>query len=119
MRFLIHLTTGVENPTKAALAFLVAATALADGHDVDVFVAGDGVSALRAESAALMQGIGTGSISDHLDTLRAGHAGLFASGMSAAARGLTPELLQAQGFAPAPPNKLVELVVAADRTITY
>jgi len=119
MRILIHLTTGVENPTKAALAFLVAATALSDGHDVDIFVAGDGVSALRAESASVMQGIGTGSVSDHLEKLRAGQAGLFASGMSSAARGLTPEQLKAQGFISAPPNKLVELVVAADRTITY
>lgn len=119
MRILIHLTTGVENPTKAALALLVASTALAEGHDVDVFVAGDGVSALRAESAAVMQGIGTGSVADHLEKLRAGHAGLFASGMSAAARGLTPEQLQAQGFTPAPPNKLVELLVSADRSLSY
>lgn len=119
MRILIHLTTGVENPTKAALALLVASTAVADGHDVDVFIAGDGVSVLRPESAAVMQGVGTGSVSDHLEKLRAGNAGLFASGMSAAARGLTPEHLQAQGFAPAPPNKLVELLVAADRSLSY
>lgn len=119
MRILVHLTTGVENPTKAALALLVAVTALADGHDVDVFVAGDGVSALRPESAVIMQGIGTGSVSEHLEKLRVGGAGLFASGMSSAARGLTPDQLQAQGFTPAPPNKLVELVVSADRTITY
>lgn len=119
MRILVHLTTGVENPTKAALALLVASTALADGHEVDVFVAGDGVSALRPESSAMMQGIGTGSVPDHLEKLRSGGAGLFASGMSAAARGLTPEQLQSQGFTPAPPNKLVELVVTADRTITY
>lgn len=44
MRLLVHLTTGVENPTKGVLAFLVAATALEEGHDVDVFVAGDGGS---------------------------------------------------------------------------
>lgn len=119
MRILVHLTTGVENPTKAALALLVASTALGDGHDVDVFIAGDGVSALRDESIALMQGIGTGAVADHLAKLRAGGAGLYASGMSAAARGLTPDHLAAQGFTPAPPNKLVELVVAADRTITY
>lgn len=40
MRNLVHLTTGVENPTKAALALLVASTAPADGHEVDVLVAG-------------------------------------------------------------------------------
>lgn len=58
MRVLIHLTTGVENPTRAALGLLVAATALADGHEVG-------------------------------------------------------------GFVPSPPNRLVELLVAADRSLTY
>ena len=119
MRILIHLTTGVENPTKAALALLVASTALAEGHEVDVFVAGDGVSALRADTAAAMQGIGTGSVVDHLEKLRTGGAGLFASGMSSAARGLTPDELKSQGFTPSPPNKLVELLVAADRSLSY
>lgn len=119
MRILVHLTTGVENPTKAALALLVASTALAEGHTGDVFVAGDGVSALREPSSKALQGEGTGSVAEHLAALRAGGAQLFASGMSAPARGLSADDLQAVGFTPAPPNKLVELVVATDRTITY
>lgn len=119
MRMLIHLTTGVENPTKAALGLLVAATALAEGHDVDVFVAGDGVSALRPDSAAALQGVGTGSVAAHLEALRAGGAGLYASKMSAAARGISADDLVATGFTPSPPNRLVELLVAADRSITY
>lgn len=119
MRILVHLTTGIENPTKAALALLVASTAQAEGHDVDVFIAGDGVGVIRPESAALAQGIGTGAIADHLGALRAGGANLYASGMSAAARGMNAEQLAAEGFTASPPSKLVELVVAADRTITY
>lgn len=119
MRILVHVTSGVENPTKVALALLVASTALGEGHDVSVFVAGDGVSALRAESASLMHGIGTGTVSEHLEALRQGGAALFASGMSSSARGLTPDALQAQGFSPAPPNKLVELIVQSDRVVTY
>lgn len=119
MRILVHIASGVENPTRVALGLLVAVTALTDGHDVDVFVAGDGVSALRPESAALIHGIGTGSVSEHLEKLRVGGAGLFASGMSSNARGLTADVLQSQGFTPAPPNKLVELLVAADRSLSY
>jgi predicted peroxiredoxin len=42
-KFLIHVTSGKENPTKAALAFLVAKTALEDGHQVQLFMAGDAV----------------------------------------------------------------------------
>jgi len=33
-KFLIHLTCGPGNPTKAALGFLVAKTALTEGHSV-------------------------------------------------------------------------------------
>lgn len=116
---LVHITAGVENPTKAALGLLVAATALADGHAVDVFVAGDGVSMLRAETADAMRGIGTGHVGEHLAALRGGGAGLYASGMSAAGRGLSADGLKTLGFTAAPPTKLVELVVTADRTITY
>ncbi|MFL2945156.1 MAG: DsrE family protein, partial [Candidatus Poseidoniales archaeon] len=43
-RLLVHVITGVENPTRASLGLLVARSALEDGYDVDVFVAGDGVS---------------------------------------------------------------------------
>jgi predicted peroxiredoxin len=40
-RLLVHIATGPENATRAALGFLVASSALAAGHDVDVFLAGD------------------------------------------------------------------------------
>ena len=43
-RLLVHIATGPENPTRAALGLLVAKTALAAGHDVDLFFAGDGVA---------------------------------------------------------------------------
>ncbi len=39
-KFLIHVTTGQDNPTKAALSFLVAKTALEEGHTVNLFLAG-------------------------------------------------------------------------------
>ena len=35
-RILVHLATGPENPTRGALAFLVARTAAAGGHDVSI-----------------------------------------------------------------------------------
>lgn len=45
-RFLIQVTTGQADPTKSALAFLVAKTALEEGHPVDVFLGGDAVTLL-------------------------------------------------------------------------
>lgn len=49
-RLLVHFATGPENPTRAALGLLVARTALEAGHEVEVFIAGDGVGILRTET---------------------------------------------------------------------
>jgi len=118
-KLLVHIVSGVENPTRAALGLLVARSALEAGHEVDIFVAGDGVSMLRTTSAEQMNGIGTGSVSEHLSNLRDGGAGLYASGMSAAARGLSADDLTAIGFSAAPPATLIELTFKAERSLTY
>ncbi|MFL5674248.1 MAG: DsrE family protein [Chloroflexota bacterium] len=118
-RLLVHIATGPENPTRAALGLLVARTALTAGHDVDLFIAGDGVGILRPETLAAGQGIGTGSFREHVDALIAGGATLYASGMSSKARGLTPEALGGLAVTMSPPDKLVELAFAADRVLTY
>jgi predicted peroxiredoxin len=118
-RLLVHIVTGPENPTRAALGLLVARTALAAGHAVDVFIAGDGVALLRPETLDAGHGIGTGSMREHVDALVPGGATLYASGMSSKARGLTPEGLGGLAVTMAPPDKLVELTFAADRVLTY
>ena len=86
-RLLVHVATGPENVTRAALGLLVAKTALAGGHQVDVFLAGDGVGLLRPETLDAGHGIGTGHLREHVDALVAGGARLFASGLSSKARG--------------------------------
>ena len=42
-KILVHVTVGPENPTRAALAFLVAKSAIEEGHSVSLFLAGDAV----------------------------------------------------------------------------
>ena len=42
-KLLIHVTTAPDDPTKAALSFLIAKTALAEGHEVNLFLAGEAV----------------------------------------------------------------------------
>jgi uncharacterized protein len=118
-RLLVHIATGPENATRAALGMLVARSALNAGHDVDVFLAGDAVALLRDETLDAVQGIGTGSLREHHDALVAGGARLFASGMSAKARGLAADALTARGIQPSPPDRLVELAFEADRVISY
>lgn len=118
-RLLIHIATGPENPTRVALGLLVARSALAAGHQVDVFIAGDGVAILRAETIDAAHGIGTGAVREHIDALVAGGATLYASGMSSKARGLTADTLGGLPVTMAPPDKLVELTFGADRALTY
>jgi predicted peroxiredoxin len=114
-KLLIHLTRGPEDPTRAALAFLVARSALEDGHDVTLFLAADAVQLLRAEVLDNLVGLGTGSLRDSYDALTDGGARFFVSGMSSKARGFEPN-----GTAEAaPPNRLVELALEHDRVITY
>ena len=48
-KFLVHIHTGPNDPTKATLGCLMAAAALKEGHNVTVFMAGDGVHLLSAE----------------------------------------------------------------------
>jgi len=118
-RLLVHITSGPHDPTRAALGLLVARTALGAGHEVDVFVAGDGVAILRPETLDAGHGIGTGSLREHVDALVAGGATLYASGLSSKARGLTADALGGLPVTLAPPDKLVELTFAADRVLTY
>ena len=68
-RLLVHITCGPENPTKAALGFLVARTALSEGHEVDVFLAGDGVQLMRDAVLDPLVGLGTGSLREHFDAI--------------------------------------------------
>jgi predicted peroxiredoxin len=115
-KLLVHLSTGPENPTRAALALLVARAAT-DEHEVSVFLAGDAVHLLRPETAEAAVGVGTGNFGEHLDALRSSGVSIFASGMSSKARGL--ELDSVEGVEPAQPQKLVELAVTADTTLSY
>ena len=117
-KLLIHLATGPENPTRGALALLVARTAAEEGHDVQVFIAGDGVQYARPATAAIVQGVGTGSFGEHWEALVTAEVPIYLSRMSSNARGLEPEAA-AEGIEMATPQKLVELAVWADSTLTY
>ncbi len=118
-RLLVHLTSGPEHPTRAALALLVAKTALAQGHDVDVFLAGDAVSLLRPVTLDAVQGVGTGSLREHFDALSQGGARFYGSGMSSKARGVDASAVGGADVELVPPERLVELIFAADRVVSY
>ena len=119
MKFLIHVTQGPENPTRAALAYLVARTAIDEGHSVAVFLAGDGVQLFRNEVIDHLSGLGTGKISEHFDAIVNGGGKFYLSGMSSKARGVTEEHLKGKPAAFAMPEVLVRLAAESDRIFVY
>jgi predicted peroxiredoxin len=118
-RVLVHLTLGPEHPTKAALGFLVARAAVEEGHEVSLFLAGDGVQLLRDSVLDSLAGLGTGSLRESYDAVVAGGARLYASGMSSKARGVGESDLEGKPVELAMPNRLVQLALEADAVITY
>jgi uncharacterized protein len=118
-KILIHVTTGPENPTKAALAFLVAKTATEEGHDVSMFLAGDATQLLRDSVLDSLVGLGTGSLRESYDAVAAGGVAVYASGMSSKARGVSEDDLDGKPVELAMPSRLVQLAVESDRVFTY
>jgi predicted peroxiredoxin len=106
-KLLVHLATGPENPTRGALAFLVARTA------------GDAVGYLRDATMDAAQGIGTGAVREHWTALAGAGVPVYASGMSSKARALDASGLGDKAVELAPPDKLVQLMIDADTVVTY
>lgn len=117
-RFLIHIHTGPENPTKSALGLLIGLTAHKEGHDVTLFLAGDAVHLLAPDHADTT-GLGTGRVGDHLTGLQEAAVPMCLSGMSAKARGYDEGLLDGYNASFAMPPKLIALTAEADKVLCY
>ena len=118
-KVLLNVTCGPNDPTRAALAFLVGKAALDEGHSVSVFLAGDAVQLLRDAVLDSLVGLGTGKLREHFDSLTAGGARFYVSGMSAKSRGLSEAEIAQKKAQPALPNVLVRLALEHDRVLNY
>jgi|SRR5687767_10391676 uncharacterized protein len=118
-RFLVHVTCGVENPSKAALAFLVAKSAIDEKHEVTMFLAGDAAQLLRPAVVENLSGLGTGSLKAHIEAIVAGGGKFYVSGMSAKSRGFEANELGNIKAEFAMPNVLVRLAAEADKVLCY
>jgi predicted peroxiredoxin len=119
MKFLIHITQGPENPTRAVLALLVARSAIEEGHEVVLFLAGDGVQLIRKEVLENLSGLGTGKLSEHFDVIVKGGGRFYLSGMSSKARGISEEQLKDKHAEFAMPHVLIKLAAECDRVFVY
>ncbi|RIV24106.1 multidrug transporter [Fibrisoma montanum] len=119
MKMLVHITCGPADPTRAALGFLVAKTALAEGHSVTLFLAGDAATLLRDAELDKVEGVGTGKLREHYEAIVKAGGRFYVSGMSAKARGITEADLQGKPAEFAMPTVLVWLATENDRIFTY
>ena len=116
---LVHATHGPEHPTRAALAFLVAKTAIDEGHSVSLFLAGDAVQLIRDAVLDNLTGLGTGKLRELFDAIVAGGGRFYLSGMSSKARGVSDPDLAGKPAEFATPNVLVRLALEHDRMFNY
>ncbi len=119
MKFLVHITCGPENATKAALAFLVAKTALDEGHSVSLFLAGDAVTLLKDSEMDKVTGLGTGKLREHYEAIAKAGGRFYLSGMSSKARNIADSDIAGKPAEFAMPMVLVRLATDSDRMFTY
>lgn len=119
MKILIHVTTGPESPSKAALAFLVARTAIEEGHSVSMFLAADAVQLLRSDVLDNLSGLGTGKLREHFDAIINGGGKFYLSGMSSKSRGVTDTDLKGKNAEFALPKVLLQLSIDSDKMFVY
>jgi uncharacterized protein len=116
---LVNITSGPEHPFKAVLGLLVAKTAAAEGHDVSVFLAGDGVQLIRDSVLDSLVGPGSGAAREHFDALVEKGGTLYLSGMSSKARGVGDGDLAGKPAEMVMPDVLVKLIMENDKTVVY
>ena len=118
-KILFNITNGTNNPTKASLGFMLARTAVEEGHEVIVFLNADAVSLMRAPVLENLVGLGTGKLKEHFDILKQGKVDIYVSAISCDIRGVTDQDLKETNTRKVLPKTLLNLSLEADRTFIY
>ncbi len=101
------------------MAFLVAKSAVEEGHSVSLFLAADAVQLIRDAILDNLAGLGTGKLREHFDAFVAGGGKIYISGMSSKGRGVTESDLSGKPAEFALPNVLIRLSLDHDSMSTY
>ena len=116
---LVNITHGPEDPFRSALGLLVASTAVGEGHDVTIFLAGDGTQLIRDAVLDSLVGLGSGAAREHFEAFTSGGGKIYLSGLSSKARGVTDAEIEGKPAEFVMPAKLVELIMESDKTVVY
>ena len=118
-RLLVHIHSHPELKNNVTMGLLVAVTGLNDGHDVELFLAADGVHLLNCKNEGEIVGQGTGDVKVHLDVLKESNVKMFVSGMSSKARGYDESLLDGYNAEFAMPDTLIKRSLDANSVLCY
>ena len=118
-KILFNIANGTNNPTKASLGFMLARTAVEEGHEVQVFLNADAVSLVRKPVLDNLVGLGTGKLKEHFDVLVEGKVPIYVSAISCEIRGVTEKDLRETNSIKVFPKTLLTLSLQADRTFVY
>ena len=108
-KILFNITNGTNNPTKASLGFMLARTAVEEGHEVQVFLNADAVSLVRKPVLDNLVGLGTGKLKEHFDILVEADVPIYVSAISCEIRGVTEKDLKETNSIKVFPKTLLSL----------
>jgi len=116
---LFHILSGPNNTSKAMLGFLLARTAIEEGHRVEIFLSGDGVQLIRDAVVDNLVGLGTGSLKDQMEVIKKAGVTIYVSSMSCVNRGIKDTDLKGKQMKKVLPKTLLDLVLSTDKTLIY
>ena len=116
---LFHILSGPNDTSKAMLGFLLARTAIEEGHKVEIFLSGDGVQLIRDIVIENLIGLGTGSLKDQMSVIKKAGVIIYVSSMSCINRGISDKDLEGKQMKKVLPKTLLDLVLSTDKTLIY
>ena len=118
-KVLVNICSGLKSKNKVTLGLLAALAAENEGHQVTLFLEGNGVNILNCKTAGEIVGKGTGDLYEHLESLKNSNVTIYVSEMSAISRGYDNTLLHGYKAEFVMPNVLIEESIKADSVLCY
>ena len=118
-KVLVYICSGLKSKNKVTLGLLAALTAANEGHQVTLFLEGNGVNILNCKTAGEIVAKGSGDLYEHLENLKNSNVTIYVSEMSAKSRGYDNTLLHGYRAEFAMPNVLIEESIKADSVLCY
>ena len=118
-KVLVNICSGLKSKNKVTLGLLAALAAENEGHQVTLFLDGNGVNILNCKTACEIVGKGTGDLYEHLENIKNSNVKIYVSEISAKSRGYDNALLHGYNAEFAMPNVLIEESIKADSVLCY